>query len=157
MKDNKDCQGNCQDGKMNIPEKKIKHLEMIEAIIERMAKNSFQLKGWSMTLVALVGAFSSQGSDKRFMVIAFIPIIGFWLLDAFYLQQERRYKQLYKNVASKDEIDIDFNLDASLVTGNAKELERLCFCKCLFSKTIAWFYGTIAAAMLVLLLVLKAF
>jgi len=29
---------------------KIKHLEMIEAVIERMAKNSFQLKGWAMTL-----------------------------------------------------------------------------------------------------------
>ncbi len=136
-------------------EKKIKHLEMIEAIIERMAKNSFQLKGWSMTLVALVGAFSSQGSDKRFMILAFIPIIGFWLLDAFYLQQERRYKQLYKNVAAKDEDKIDFNLDTSLVTGNARELERLCFCRCLFSKTVAVFYGTIAAAMIGLLVVLK--
>lgn len=27
-----------------MPEKKIKHMEMIEAIIERMAKNSFQYK-----------------------------------------------------------------------------------------------------------------
>ena len=39
---------------------KIKHLEMIEAVIERMAKNSFQLKGWAMTLVAAVGALASQ-------------------------------------------------------------------------------------------------
>ena len=50
---------------------------MIEAIIERMAKNSFQLKGWSMTLIALVGAISAQGSDKRFILLAFIPILGF--------------------------------------------------------------------------------
>lgn len=150
MKDNKDCQE-----KMNMPEKKIKHLEMIEAIIERMAKNSFQLKGWSMTLVALVGAFSSQGSDKRFMILAFIPILGFWFLDAFYLQQERRYKQLYKNVAEKDENDIDFNLDTSLVIGDAREMERLCFCRCLFSKTVAWFYGSIAVAMFGLLILLK--
>ena len=28
---------------------KIKHLEMIEAIIERMANNSFLLKGWAIT------------------------------------------------------------------------------------------------------------
>ena len=27
-----------------MPEKKIKHLEMIEVIIERMAKNSFQME-----------------------------------------------------------------------------------------------------------------
>lgn len=35
-------------------ENKIKHLEMIEHIIERMAKNSFQLKTWTMTLVAAI-------------------------------------------------------------------------------------------------------
>lgn len=62
-----------------MAEKKIKYIEMIETIIERMAKNSFQLKGWSMTLIALVGAISAQGSDKRFILLAFIPIIGFWI------------------------------------------------------------------------------
>lgn len=60
-----------------MPEKKIKHLEMIEAIIERMAKNCFQLKGWAMTLVALVGTLGSQGSEKKFMLLAFIPVIDF--------------------------------------------------------------------------------
>lgn len=118
-----------------MPEKKIKHIEMIEAIIERMAKNSFQLKGWSMTLIALVGAISAQGSDKRFILLAFIPILGFWILDSFYLQQERKYKQLYKNVAEQDESQIDFNLDADKATGTAEEMARLCFCKCLFSIT----------------------
>ena len=38
-----------------MPEKKIKHIEMIENIIERMVKKAFQLKGWAMTLIALVG------------------------------------------------------------------------------------------------------
>ncbi len=53
-------------------ENKIKHLEMIEAIIERMARNSFQLKGWSITLISLVSAISTQGSDKRFILLAII-------------------------------------------------------------------------------------
>ena len=52
-----------------MAEKKIKHIEMIETIIERMAKNSFQLKGWSMTLIALVGAISS---DHRILDIGLI-------------------------------------------------------------------------------------
>lgn len=138
-----------------MPEKKIKHLEMIESIIERMAKNCFQLKGWAMTLVALVGALSAQGSDKKFMLLAFIPVIGFGFLDAFYLQQERRYKQLYKNVVAKDENDIDFNMDTGLVTGNEDEMKRLCFCKCLFSFSVSVFYGVITLAMLSLLFVLK--
>lgn len=140
-----------------MPEKKIKHLEMIEAIIDRMGKNCFQLKSWSMTLVALVGALNAQGSNKKFMLLAFVPILGFWLLDAFYLQKERRYAQLYKNVASKDENEIDFNLDATLATGTTNEMKRLCFCSCLFSPSVVWFYGVISVAMLALLVVLKIF
>ena len=35
---------------------KIKHLELIQGIINRMAGNSFMLKGWAVTLVA--GIFS---------------------------------------------------------------------------------------------------
>jgi hypothetical protein len=31
---------------------KIKHLEMIQAVISRLANNSFLLKGWSITLVS---------------------------------------------------------------------------------------------------------
>ena len=130
---------------------------MIEAIIERMAKNSFQLKGWSMTLIALVGAISAQGSDKRFILLAFIPILGFWILDSFYLQQERKYKQLYKNVAEQDESQIDFNLDADKATGTAEEMAKLCFCKGLFSITELCFYPLIAVALIILVIVLKVF
>lgn len=138
-----------------MPEKKIKHLEMIEAIIERMARNCFQLKGWTMTLVALVGALSAQGTDKKFMIFAFIPLIGFGFLDAFYLNQERKYRQLYKNVVEKDEDDIDFNMDTGLVTGNENEMKKLCLCKCIFSSSIIAFYGVIALAMISLPFVLK--
>ena len=83
---------------MGKQDNKIKHLEMIESIIERMAKNSFQLKAWGMTLVTAVGALGAREADKRFMLLAFVPIIGFWLLDALYLRQERRYRALYRSV-----------------------------------------------------------
>lgn len=138
-------------------ENKIKHLEMIEAIIERMARNSFQLKGWSITLISLVGAISTQGSDKRFILLAIIPILGFWVLDSFYLQQERYYKQLYKNVAEKDESQIDFNLDTRKVVGTKKEIDKLCFWKCLLSITELWFYLLLAITLIVLIIILKIF
>ena len=140
-----------------MPEKKIKHIEMIENIIERMAKNSFQLKGWSMALITLVGAISAQGSDKRFILLAFIPIIGFWILDSFYLQQERKYKLLYKNVIRKDESQIDFNLDTSMAIGTTEEMQRTCFCRCLFSITELCFYPVITGALIILVVVLKVF
>ena len=142
---------------MALPEKKIKHLEMIEAIIERMAKNSFQLKGWAMTLVAAVGTLASQGSDGRYIVLVFLPIIGFWILDAFYVQQERKYKLLYKNVVGKSEDQIDFNMDTGIITGTTDEMKRLCFCNCMFSVSVIWIYPIIAIAMLVLIVGLKVF
>ena len=134
--------------------KKMKHLEMIESVIERMGNNSFQLKGWSVTLVALVGALAAQGSDKRFFLVAFIPLFAFWFLDSFYLQLERKYKILYKLVARKAEDDIDFDMDTQELSYSDDEKKRVCICTCLFSKTEGPFYLTIAGVVGILALIL---
>ena len=76
-------------------EKKHEHLEMIQGVINRMANNSFMLKGWAVTLLAGLFALSSKEADKLYFLIAYVPIIVFWWLDAFYLQKERLYVALY--------------------------------------------------------------
>ena len=38
---------------MDGTEKVVKHLEMTQAIINRLGSNSFQLKGWSMILIEM--------------------------------------------------------------------------------------------------------
>ena len=134
---------------------KIKNLEMIENIIERMARNCFQLKGWAMTLVATVSALASRDADKKFMILSFIPIVVFWILDSYYLQQERRYKALYREVTEKKEEEIDFNLNTRKVLYTDDESKRICFCRCFFSITELMFYGALAVAMIVLVIVLK--
>lgn len=138
-----------------MPEKKIKHLEMIEAIIERMAKNSFQLKAWTMTLVALVGAFSAKEADRRFMLVAVVPVVAFWILDAYYLMQERRFKFLYQDVVSKDENQIDFSMDTSgaMITRGIKK--RRFYFKCMFSVSVIWFYPIILVAWLFVIFWIK--
>lgn len=138
-------------------ENKIEHLKMIESIIERMAKNSFQLKGWAMTLVTLVGALSANDADKRFIILAFIPIIVFWLLDSFYLQQERRYKALYRETTEMNEKDTNFNLNTRLVKYTNDEAKRICFCRCMFSFCEVLFYGALTGTLLVLIIILKVF
>ena len=133
---------------------KVKHLEMIENIIQRMANNSFQLKGWAVTLVGVIGAFASQGSDKRFFLLAFVPLIAFWFLDSFYLLLERKYKVMYKNVSDKAEEEIDFSMDLGGITATGDDVNRLCYGRCLFSRTEAWFYLPIMAAVIVLAIIL---
>lgn len=90
---------------------KIKHLEMIQGIINRMVSNSFLLKGWSITLVAGIFALSAKDSNQKFFIIAYFPLIIFWILDTYYLQQERKYRNLYDKVRYIKEENIDFSME----------------------------------------------
>lgn len=95
-------------------EAKIQHLEMIQGIINRMASNSFALKGWAVTLVAAIFAIAGRDAEKVFFLIVYIPIIVFWGLDSYYLMQERLYRSLYSKVTKMKNEEIDFSMNTSL-------------------------------------------
>ena len=122
-------------------ENKIRHLEMIQGVISRMASNSFLLKGWAVTLVAGIFALATKDADKLYFIISYIPIIVFWGLDSYYLLQERLYRSLYEKVSAYDESDIDFSLKATISEfGNKKNNYFNCFA----SKTELCFYLPLA-------------
>lgn len=73
-------------------EEKMKHLEIIQGVINRMASNSFMLKGWAVTLVAGVLALAGNNTEKLYFIIAYIPIIVFWGLDSYYLPDSAKLK-----------------------------------------------------------------
>jgi len=100
---------------------KIKHLEMVQAVINRMASNSFMLKGWAVTLVAGVFVLASKDSNKIFFLIAYIPIVMFWFLDSYYLRLERQYRALYNSIrVEQSEDNTDFNLSPPPTNVNDK-------------------------------------
>src|SRR5262245_26241365 len=86
---------------MPYSEDRRKHLEMIQAVITRMAGNSFLIRGWTVTLVAALFALAADKANRSFVVIAYFPSIAFWCLDAYYLAQERRFRALY-DAAARD-------------------------------------------------------
>ena len=122
-------------------ENKIRHLEMIQGIINRMASNSFMLKGWAVTLVAGVFALAAKDTDKLYFLVAYIPVIIFWGLDSYYLLQERLYRDLYKKVCSIDEKDINFSLAASK---EEFRNDKNNLWACIVSGTELWFYLPLA-------------
>jgi hypothetical protein len=77
---------------------RLEHLKMIQAVIARLAQNSFLVKGWSVTLVTAVMALTLRDSNKGFVLLALYPAIVFWGLDAYYLRQERLFRKLYDSV-----------------------------------------------------------
>lgn len=122
-------------------ENKVKHLELVQGVINRMASNSFMLKGWSVTLVAGIFALSGKDADKLYFLVAYVPIIVFWGLDAYYLLQERLYRSLYDKVRKMKEENIDFSLKATTEEFGSS---NNCYCSCLLSKTETWFYLPLA-------------
>lgn len=92
----------------------IKYLEMIQSIINRLANNSFLIKGWSISIV--VAGFGLYFSIKERLILytLLFPIIMFWYLDSFYLREERIFRSLYDANAiidkgRKDKNDFSIN------------------------------------------------
>src|SRR6476620_5588836 len=91
-------------------EPKMKHLEFIQAVISRMATNSFLFKGWAITIAAALSAFASVETKTALLVIAVISTIMFWALDGYYLWLERGFIRLHNEVTLKNEGEIDFSM-----------------------------------------------
>jgi len=128
-------------------ENKRKHLEFIQGVITRMNTNSFMIKGWVITLVSALFALAVKDANKMYVLIVYVPIPLFWVLDGFYLSKERQFRELYKKVAGMKEQDIDFLM-------NIKEynLGRNRWVRAIFSITLIPFYVTLIAVTLIVML-----
>jgi hypothetical protein len=90
-----------------MEEEKRQHLEFIQNVITRMNTNSFQIKGMAVTIVsALIAIYASTG-NTAFIFLGIAPTVLFWFLDSYYLQQERKFRGVYNNVARlKNDVEI---------------------------------------------------
>lgn len=129
-------------------ENKLKHLEMIQNIIARMGSNSFLLKGWSVTLVSALIALATSDTDKRFVLIAFFPVIMFWVLDGYFLRQERLFRKHYDKVCKTDNVSIDFSMSTAPYGNEVSSLLAV-----VFSQTLVMFYGTIIGVIILLMFI----
>ena len=77
---------------------KIKHLEFIQGVINRLASDSFRLKGWSVVLVSALFVLSAREGRLELVSTAFVPVFVFWGLDGYFLWQERLFRALYDHV-----------------------------------------------------------
>ena len=84
---------------------KIKHLEFIQSVITRMNTNSFQIKGLTITIVSALIALYVSSMNLSLIIVAATPVIIFWFLDSYYLQQERKFRGVYNDVAEIKKIN----------------------------------------------------
>lgn len=125
----------------------LKHLEFIQANIDRMARNSFLLKAWSVTLVAAIIVLTVRDPSIYFMLIALFPALMFWGLDGFYLSQERLFRQLHKDVVAG-------KVKAFLMDPSGYEEGFTGWLRSVCSRSVFPFHLTIALTVLLIILVL---
>ena len=120
-------------------EAKLKHLEFIQNVITRMSSNSFLIKGWSITLIAAIFALAAKDSNSNFIYIIYLVLPAFWILDGFFISQERQYRKLYQDTSLKINDEIDFCMKPS-----EAHLKENGWLKGIFSKTLLCFYGLLS-------------
>jgi hypothetical protein len=81
----------------------IKHLEMIQGIINRMNTNSFQIKGFTVAIVSALLTLYSRNQNGWLIAIGIPPIVILWILDSYYLQHERIFRGIYKDIISQND------------------------------------------------------
>lgn len=124
-------------------EKKLKHLELIQGVISRMAGNLFYLRGWVITLIAGILVLLTQLDDGKLPIIflVFVTIL-FWCYDGYFLAQEKMYRDLYNKVRKLREEEIDFSMNIDEFKGKVQN--TIIFC--MFSPTLRYFYGLLLLA-----------
>ena len=96
-----------------------KYLEMIQNVVERLARNSFQIKAWAATIFTAAIVLTYSIINTLIFMVLITVISLFWALDSYYLKQERLFRKLYEhkvsqfnNVSEKEKIKM-FDMDVS--------------------------------------------
>lgn len=115
------------------------HLQFIQNAITRFSQNSFLLKGWSVAVISTLLTSSSETAP----VVAFLPLAAFWLIDGFFLHQERMYRLLYERVRLASKEVVDYGMSTAKLSGFSRYLWSL------LSPTQLCFHGALLAAVIV--------
>ncbi|MEV5953676.1 hypothetical protein AB0M11_07845 [Streptomyces sp. NPDC051987] len=133
----------------DLSEQDVKHLELLQSVISRLGNNSFLVKGWCITLDSTLIAVTNGRPPWKTIPVAVTVAIGFWLLDGYYLRQERLFRGLHEKVATGGEgSPPPFTMDAHRYGGEAP------WPPVLLSRPMLFCYGSliIAGSLLILLL-----
>ncbi len=130
---------------------KKKHLEFIQLAINRLASNSFILKGWNITLIVGLFALTLKDLSSSYLYLAILPALAFWGLDAYYLRQERLFRELYDSIRKTKRKDIDpYSFSTQSVDGNVKNW----FCTA-FSPTVILLHGSVILFIIIFIIIIK--
>lgn len=73
-----------------------KEIDLIQSCISRMAQNSFMVKGWFVSIYAVILALLPEKVNMLLLCVSLFSVnLIFWYLDAFFLRTEKIYRKVY--------------------------------------------------------------
>ena len=131
----------------------IGYLNLIQNNISRMAGNSAIMKGFSATVITAIIALEHSDLCLSTVVLCGIVLMAFVVFDTLYLQLERKYRNLYNEVAEGNIPIYKYYMDLnnSFFDEYRSILNQNCsFWQCLISKSILSFYACFLLCIIVL-------
>ncbi len=75
----------------------IEELKILQSVISRMAQNSLECKKWTLALAVGVLSLKIEAISHLYgLCVLGVLLLCFWFLDAYYLTQERLFREQYK-------------------------------------------------------------
>lgn len=132
-----------------IAELRVKHLEMIQALVTRMASYGASFKNYCITVVTAVIGLGFTLHRPSFAALALLPLIGFAIADAQYLRVERQFRELFDAIRREEWSTMpSFEI-------NLKNASAASYWRAATSWSILGFYGPLAVGTLLLVLLAR--
>ena len=124
----------------------IESMKFTQAIINRMASNSFMLKAWFLAAFTALFAFFAKSDSKILAdLIWVLPLFTFAYLDGYYLKQERIFRDVYKDfsILARGE-----NIERKVfdMTPRVEQLNKYSVLNCVFSVSVGGLYFPLVSA-----------
>jgi hypothetical protein len=125
-----------------IADLRVKELELVQAVVARLASYGATLKNYCVTLTTAAAGVALTLQRPAAIFLALLPIIVCAILDAQYLRNERRFRALYHQMRAQDwSIPPTFDISTHAAP-------RSPYFSALFSWSIATFYISLCVAVI---------
>ena len=131
------------------------YISLLQENINRMASNCTTCKTWLITIVSALCALQlANNTIKGYLWIALIPTVLFLVLDAYYLGQEKRFRDIEADFVEKIKTGVDVMPELYTFRQSG---ERTCryFWKGFFSPSTWVMYATVAAIIILIIFILR--
>jgi hypothetical protein len=134
-----------------IAELHVKHLEMLQSLITRMAGYGASFKSYCITVTTAVIGFAFTLHRPAVAALALLPVIAFAIADAQCLRVERRFRDVFNRVR-KESWDAMPSFDI-----NPESAPTQSFLSAATSWSIVWFYSPLAVGVVLAVLGARAY